>query len=627
MIRNGNYYYLDFASIIPNLIEVFTEYYGQQHRQTITDRLNNIFYHGGIDSEEVIDYYNQSLGKYKLEILKEYQRLTGERLTSEQKDLLLNDSGESKVLEAMMIGLKRNKIDISRETYQIERDRIKIAKAFGIGNLDDMSIYYQIRKIASNLQKSISNIEYNHPCDVYKDVRNYITASKMAIKAYLQAIDNNGIMDISSKDMSIIHSSDFGVIDYANLDSDGLLFTGDITNRGLYQAFLPENYSKIKDRDPYIRCGECLDIIEWIYRHQGENIDCIKIRPQEIYDYRSALERKSITQEDAYRIIDEYKYQMEHYRHLTLDQSTANTIEKLRKQYSNNIKHSATMGIYNGSNKYFCMPGYINNKSNRPYVSIHFDESQTLPLDELFQYLIHEINHAICLGNAIKGKNGKLNTRFGLFTMKDIKMAGSGYEKFFTYKKDNRMELLEENINERMSIELAQLYLSKYPNPFDANDITYSDVRMSNCMYRNCNFMTEGFYQAYKEELKEYRINPDYNLFYVDRSNSSDLSLILGLIKDEISRKINEDKFKSTGKLDYLSVLRLASYVHLFQSNLLPNIMYHIRDVDNIVEDVDIFASEYSQEIHKYLDIAREITIDMLRDSGKLEELEEYKDM
>ena len=44
MIINGNYAYVDFDALKPVLIDIYTEYYGKQHKEYITRKINKINY-------------------------------------------------------------------------------------------------------------------------------------------------------------------------------------------------------------------------------------------------------------------------------------------------------------------------------------------------------------------------------------------------------------------------------------------------------------------------------------------------------------------------------------------------------------------------------------------------------
>ena len=619
MIQNGNYIYLDFDSIIPNLIDVFTEYYGEKHRQTITDKINNILYEGSVNYEEIADYYNQLLGSQREKIYATYTEYTGKYLTPSQREMLINDRGESEVLFALKAGVNidLNSLKDMNEIMGIKKSMEVVCDAFNIDTKDPVDRYYAVREIAKNLDKAIESVEKNNPCDVYRDIRTYLTSKTMATRAYIMDIANSGLMGLSYKDKCVLYSEDYSDFDIANLDVNGLLFDGGISKKGAYKAFLPENFKLLDSTDEHENVLGRLNVLKWIYLKLGDNLLYKYLSPKKLMNFIDYY--KDLDDEECDLINQEYDYQTNKHGDLIISQKNAIAIDEIRQKHFDTLRNGVKMKIYkNGDSQYYMTSSFMCSTSNNPIAKVYINESQLGPIDELFQYLIHEVNHCICLNKPSKSWNGKYYSRFGLFNYRNIKFGELGYDADESYKKDRRLELLEENINQRMSIEIANLYLSKYPNPYKPNDITYSNQEPRGCEYHYWNFMTDGFYNNFKDSIKEHRINPNYNMFYIDRGNfTNDYTLVLGLLKDSISKGMNEDKYKSHGDVDYLHVYALANYIYVFYHDLLPKLHECNIDSSNVVEDTDKFAKHLSKDIHYFLDMAQKTTSEMIADRPK----------
>jgi len=57
MIKDGNYYYLDFEKYRSKFEDVLTRYYGEKNRDRIIHRLNKAIYVPFTKYDSVIEYY------------------------------------------------------------------------------------------------------------------------------------------------------------------------------------------------------------------------------------------------------------------------------------------------------------------------------------------------------------------------------------------------------------------------------------------------------------------------------------------------------------------------------------------------------------------------------------------
>ena len=621
MILDGEYYTLDFDSIKGNLINVFTEYCGEKYRKVITDRINNINYIPDIYCGEVIDYYNQYIGRYAEEIQKEFFRNTDIRPTNKRKAVVFDADEGSRLLISC---LQRKDIDgdrlLSAEGRQyVNECRDMCCEAFGISK-SDPDRYDKILTLAKKLEECYDYVCSKHKCDVINDVRNFKRNKVTNTRDMLLYLHDSNYINLNDHDLELLEDPNFSISDIGNLDVNGLIFSGSIEVPGSFSAFTTDNIKRLVSQDHQEQAEGMLDVLRWIYRNTGYTIDTLSLTPEELLD--ALYSEEDFAPELINKIGNEFKYQTERYPQLILNSQTADMIEKTRQAYCNYLYNGCRMT--NDFEVPYCMnPEYIDDDPKSPSPDLHMNESQVYNnLEELFNVLIHEVSH--CMGFDV-GKytaDGKrVISRCGLFNFvyKSNKFGNIVYDK--DVSKDTALESIEENINERISDELTKLYLSKYPNPFEPNDIEYSEATDGTSLYNFWDFMLIKFYNNFKDEIIKHKMDLSYEIFYDgSKAYMSRKEEKFGDVINKINRVIRPNTFAKSGDLDYHKLVRLGELIEQFRQDTLPELM----EIDGINgKNMIIKLKESGNKglllrIKAYCKRANAIVDDMILDREKL---------
>ena len=621
MIKDGNYYSLDFDSIKSNLIEVFCEFCGEKYRDVITRRVNNINYYPSIANGETFDYYNQFMDRYIPEIQKEFFKTTGIRPSKLRREAL-HKEGEGSPLLTALVHRKDSDNDrlLGAEGRQQVRDaRDLCCKAFGIA-IDDPDRYDKLLVLAKKLENAYDYISKLHPNDVLNDMLNYrrnLVANTRDMLLYLH--DNNYII-LGDHDLDLLENPTLSISDIGNLDVNGLIFSGTIESPGSYEAFTTKNIARLNSDDPQVQANGMLDVLRWIYRNTGYQLDILGLSPEELLD--ELYNEEPHSEKMIKKISEEFAYQVERYPQIMLSSQTADFIDNTRKAYSNYIYNGCHM-----SNDldlpYYMSPDYIDNDLRQPSPDLNLVESQVFNnLDELLNVLLHEISH--CMGfdigrKTISGK--RAISRCGLFNFVyqlDDDGRVKGDDGLF---KDTALECVEENINERFTRELVEIYLSKFPNPFDPNDISYSHQSNCDSLYEFWDFMTDKFYANYRDQIIKHKIDNSYDIYYGgSMAYSSRKEEKFDGLFDKVNRAFKPNTFANSGAVDYHKMVKLGELIEEFRETTLPSIekVEGITPKNMISKLKEIGDRETLLKIRAYRKRANAIVDEMLNDRDRL---------
>ena len=76
-----------------------------------------------------------------------------------------------------------------------------------------------------------------------------------------------------------------------------------------------------------------LDVLRWIYRNTGYELEILGLSPEELLD--ELYNEEPHSEEMIKKISEEFAYQVERYPQILLSMPTADAIDKARKAYCN----------------------------------------------------------------------------------------------------------------------------------------------------------------------------------------------------------------------------------------------------------------------------------------------------
>ena len=221
MIKDGNYYYLNFDEHKEKFIDVFTEYYGSEFAETIRNRINSITYVPFMKFDYVSSYYGKLMDKYKDEIIAEFKKISGHDVKKEDEDLIWKDGGSS-IFASEIDGHNLENCDFLFEVkneYLTIRD--KVITALGLDKSADL--VEQFKCEARNLKKALAEVEKRHPCQVFNDLERGIRNRNDSLQKFLVNV-NKYFLNLSEHDIELINSPDFDTYDREDLNSKYLMF-------------------------------------------------------------------------------------------------------------------------------------------------------------------------------------------------------------------------------------------------------------------------------------------------------------------------------------------------------------------------------------------------------------------
>lgn len=590
MIKNGNYYFLNFGEHKDKFINVFTKYFGERNRQIIDDKINTCGYYPYISEEAVTDYYNQYLAKFKDEIIDEFCKEIGVKDPSpEIRNFIMSDEGRSGILTAIVFGdaLKPDTLLISddRKKHHLEV-RAKAYRLFGFEE-DDFEALQDMARIFDACCRKITQ---KHKCDVFKDVERLEDNRARLTQAFLTNESFHGI-PVTDKDQEIIAKTDFDWIDVENLDCNHVLFTNSIDIPGWISSFTTEADRVLKEGSINEKIRILIDRVRYFYSID-ENKDTLSfVSSGELF---SKTPIKNV--EDFYeRLQNQYQVYTVAYPTYNVPPELADKSEIRRVFYAQDIfngckfaknisrKVNDHIQSPNSDLPYLTSMSYTNNNPNLPTADIFFDEGEYYDTYTLLANLIHELNHAMAHGKAHPTSNPKyVKIRDGI-RVETIKVEDDGeYLSKALVGSQNNVLLAEENITERMAREMLEIFLKMYENPFEESDIKYTDQDKWITMYDAWNFLTEDFYTRYKSFIKEHRINPDYDMFFIEKIiPSNPVTKAYAKIEEFLRKKFKRpSQVHTSGVVDYKNVEELGNLVAFFKTHVYPVLVEHGVTID-----------------------------------------------
>jgi len=566
MILNGNYSWLDFESLKPKLTDVYTEYYGEEHRDTVASRVSSIKYVPFHTFEYVNEYYKRYIMRYRDEILDNFFAVTKMKRNSTREDILIPSDADS-LDESELLTLADPTFfyiengGLSQETFmRLEEMKKRVCNSFRIpqkeGNVDT-----KILKLRNILIGAIRQTESAHPCDIFTDMATLDANYDKAYRELLTYAEKQGFL-FSKNDRKIIENSTNLSLDKDRLDSDGVFFLGDISVPGVLEAFTSVadailKKSKAKDDERYLIYFKRLKYMRMCgidFTHiQNEDFDC--------------LNPAILTNEMKRALEAEYNHQIKTGLAPTIPPQFADIVEVKRKgivellydncKFDENLKPSKPFGYFHDSDsstQYFMMPDNRRGKISRTGRYIYFCEDENITPDSRLNNMLHEGNHAVSNHLLVQSYTSG-EERTGL-EVQNIGIFGNDIVGATDF--DPKIRAIMENANEKQTRELVEIFLKKYGNILPVSDIQVPQQEFV-ALYRYSDFLTQEFYSLFHDNIKRFNIDPSYDIYFKKTITDSPFGKLAGHISRKFERKFRPLEYIGpTGILDYEKVRSLG---------------------------------------------------------------------
>ena len=212
MIYNGNYDYSTYDKIKDDLIEAFVRYYGENYRESITEKVNKMKYSPYHPLEYLVDYHNKFIKDYRLDILSTFFKKIGVRKTDARMDAVWEkdqDLSKINILNSNFGGMDFRSSDFDDDIKEtVASSREKIAQAFNLNNLSEEEFYSTLMEYRKKFDDSINEVEKKNSCDVFDDMQTIRKNRVAAFKDFLNDVIKTGY-GVSKSDYELVNDPNF----------------------------------------------------------------------------------------------------------------------------------------------------------------------------------------------------------------------------------------------------------------------------------------------------------------------------------------------------------------------------------------------------------------------------------
>ncbi len=578
MIKDGNYYYLDYDAHREKFIDVIVELCGKDKEDIIRQRMDKVVYVPYMKYDNVIDYYSQSMATHADEIYAEFEKISGIKLTDAMKELVFKDGG-SRFFLANYEGenLEANEFFLGKEYCdQIREARKAVCEEFGITAENPIP---EIQKLCRQVKKALQRVAENHPCQVYKDVEKFIANKNSLLQKYLTHVSKH-FLDMTQRDIDIVNDPDFDSYDVDNLDCRYMFFEDTIANPGLIAYFTSATQQAIMNGTIDDQIQILVGRTKWFALNGGP--DCLKyVTIEELF------QGKEISDKEDYvvRLVNELEHQVNAQPEAAMSMEVADAIETNRRflaetqyfgcRFAQNLNQNWDGSTHNAvsDDQWMTTMGY-SGSIHRPINTIFFNEDTRLSPEELLGNLMHENNHAVSFGNALVSSDGKkAYGKYGLVgRLLRIDAEGNNIGSI-ELPEYNGILAVEEEYNEQQAKKLTAIFKRKYGNVFEESDIINSNRSDDfGCLYDYWYFLVKRFIEVYGDRITDARLSDQQKIFF-DFDNVPPATipdLFKDYVKTQYKRHVKPEEFESRGFLSYSKLTRLGQIVEQFQKTVLP---------------------------------------------------------
>lgn len=509
---------------IPILIECFVEFYGEKYRDIITEKLSNtdIYFYRSPDN------LKQSINTEYRNLLVEQEKTFLDKCNVPCNDDLLRAISFGDIEDTFFKYLysyweKEKKGTIKDFDTIMYNNCVKTFFGF-LGEYDQSEKDKFLENLKANSERytslvttmnnfKMSNKEYYDYINQCRQLKEKLTSKSrvdflLSIKDALNSSDLEKVM--SAKDNP-------STLDYRKLECNELLFSASPDFPGVIAAFSSEankilesegnEFSKMnimENRITYFkRIG--LDLGK-DYDTYKNNEDAVKLTPKaEIVDSIEEKRIEAVKERDKEFIMNTTEYK-------SIEKNLSSKGFHDDTGFDHSI-YSANFGLT------FVGPNYVI-KDGKPFLKPNvFISQDPTNLQYLDMFIIHELNHVVEL-ELLEANSDKTVYRSGFDMCENY--ADKKLQEEADGKKRN-YELFNEIINQKNAEAITTILHDKgialVPSPEGCYD-------RGNCSYTFGNILLDQFYDEYKSDLAEARINGNLDSFYqkVGRENIESLN-------------------------------------------------------------------------------------------------------
>lgn len=575
MIVDGNYIFLDFEKVKQSFENVYAEYFGEEFRQEIKEKLDRVEYFGFHDYKEVVDYYNGHLEKYRDEVIDEFFKVLkipysedlAKILFPDGKDIMLNTinvacEGGEKIEESYTDNAKKD----------IRYSRDLLGELFSIS---PENLYEEICNLRKSLNVAISNIENKHKCNVFSDCENIMSTKRKVFQKFLHELGELGV-NISSRDNLAVSSENFDDNSIYNLECFGTFFNSEFLDSGGVEAFVQDEEDVCGFESEYIFLYNRLRFLEY----SGVELKYIE-ELDDLEDNRESLEllrkeykyqKNNFIELDSIACVDKAAWKKDWKKGNFLPRHIAESIEYIRNECQDELYLKCKNFDFYKQNKfqlgcdYFTTYNFDVSDGMKPYYRVYINEGLA-DNEYTLSALIHELIHVLGF-YPISLKNGEISCKEGLsmIAFKYLSKVEEEKERWdWEYDDDEALAILHENILQRMAKEVMEMYLKMYPNPY----VSDQSKTQSTCEYEFYDFITEDFYRANKKLLQKNIMSKSLHNLYYDSDGYYEKKGPLGSLVRYISNGIARRQDENRKKFSVGDLRKIGELIGYFEKEVL----------------------------------------------------------
>lgn len=544
MIIDGNYSFLDFERIKPIMVDVFCRYYGDEFKKELQTKFDRVNYYGFHDYKDVVDYYNEYIEKYRDEII--YEFLKSHKLKADDKlieelfpsDNYITENSISLALEGGEIITDKYS---SKARKKILDSRKRIAEIF---SLDSKDLFGELQELKKSLNKAIDLVERKHECDVFKDVKVIRENKRKVFNKYFKELTAIGV-PITLKDRIIAHDEYFDDNSVYDLSSYGVFFDDEFLNESAVKAFtesyeekstFEEKYKFLYDRLAFLDYSGVIFLNFDSLQEIPENYEGLELLKKE-YEYQ----KHHFQELESIRLVDINEWKKEWKNGNFIPKEIAESIEIIRDECQNELFLKTKNFDFYKHHKFnigmdYCVTyNFDKNDHMKPYYNIFINEGLA-DKDYTLSAFIHELNHVAGFYPTAMGSN-MIECKEGLSMLSFEYLNRFESEKeCWDWFDDEYLGIFQENINQRLTKEIYEIFIKYYNNPF----AKYSFKDADKCEYSYYDFITNEFYRANSKLLKKNVMDKSHTNLYYNSEGFYEKRGPLG----ELKRLIDDCKYK-----------------------------------------------------------------------------------
>ncbi len=557
-IINGNYTFLDLRDIKSNVIDTFTEYFGEEYRDTIKNRLDRVLFAPYHSLDYINEYYLEHINRYSSEIYYRTLEKLGIESTPEIERILKaygtirdNDLKDVVFYDNSITGTVHRKIN--EETLR------PVADAFGVNTGSLERDRAELVRIYKTYLSAIREVENENTCDVFYDTQVIHFNNIDFVKKLVKKAQKLGIQ-ISENDEQMLTRNDLEMCDLLDLDCFGSLFMDSVSYPGSISYFSSARQKELEETPNS----------NFIIQHRLQYL--FKNGAMPVYFTKEEVESDdflfTLNAGSEEKLLKEYYFQLVACKNIIPSTKAVDSLEayreELRKSMAHNTRINHTMQrigltIGKNANEFFASNRYPGGKEKNQIVAIGMNFDPTYDDDSFLEILMHELDHAISFYNHRKLGHDKVIKTRGVAVSRLKVIDGEVKEEVFDHELDN----LEEYCNQMQTKELTELYIKKFGVPYmPSSDLSVGkkNNRFSS-LYENFGFLANGFYEMFSPELKKSKVE-NIPLFYdyTPHTEKKSPGSIVSLIKERVSRVISP-RNAGNGRIDYSAVVELARII------------------------------------------------------------------